>query len=175
MVDYRRNRIKGGSYFFTVNLSNRNSGLLVEHIDFLHSAFRQTKDKYPFQIDAIVVLPEHLHTLWTLPEDDDNYPLRWRSIKSLFTQGLKNCGYPIQQNSRGEHAVWQRRYWEHTIRDGNDLQGHMDYIHYNPVKHGHVKNVSDWPYSSFHQFVDKGILPRTWGSKCEETQGSYGE
>ncbi len=161
MVNYRRNYIKGGTYFFTVNLYHRKTGLLTQYIDELRHAFRVVKQQRPFQIDAIVILPDHLHTIWTLPEDDDNYPQRWRSIKSQFTRAIKAKGYPIKKNKRGEHYVWQRRYWEHTIKDNRDLQHHINYIYYNPVKHGHVSKVSDWQYSSFHQYVANGILDKT--------------
>ena len=175
MVNYRRNYIAGGTYFFTVNLYQRKTGLLTQYINELRHAFSVTKKRYPFQIDAIVILPDHLHTLWTLPEDDDNYPQRWRSIKSQFTRSIKAQGCPIKQNKRREHNVWQRRYWEHTIKDNHDLQRHIDYIHYNPVKHGHVSKVNDWKYSSFHQYVANGILDKTWGSEYKEDRNHYGE
>jgi putative transposase len=172
---YRRNRLMGGSYFFTVNLHNRKSGLFLSHVDLLRDAFRATMQRYPFEIDAIVVLPDHLHTLWTLPEGDDDYPNRWRMLKSHFTRALKASGYPLQTNAKGEHFVWQRRYWEHTIRDDNDRQRHVDYIHYNPVKHGHAKKPSDWRYSSFHRYVVRGILPADWGEHMQDASGEFGE
>jgi len=174
MVNYRRNYITGGSYFFTVNLYHRETGLLTQYIEELRHAFRIAKQQYPFQIDAIVILPDHLHTIWTLPHDDDNYPQRWRSIKSQFTRAIKAKGCPIKKNKRGEYYVWQKRYWEHTIRDDKDLQRHIDYIHFNPVKHGHVSN---WKYSSFHQYVANGRLDKTWGNgnQCKENTHYYGE
>jgi putative transposase len=176
MVNYRRNYITGGTYFFTVNLYHRDTGLLTRYIDELRHAFSLIKQQHPFQIDAIVILPDHLHTIWTLPEGDDNYPQRWRSIKSQFTRAIKAKGCVIRKNKRGEHYMWQKRYWEHTIRDDRDLQQHIDYIHYNPVKHGHVSKVSNWQYSSFHQYVAKGILDKTWSeNKCKEDQNYYGE
>ena len=175
MVNYRRNRLKGGTYFFTVNLRKRKTKWLTIHIELLREAFRKTIEKYPFYIDAIVILPDHIHTIWTLPEGDDNYPQRWRSIKSQFTRSLKTKERKLSKNKRGEYAVWQHRYWEHTIKNNNDLQRHIDYIHYNPVKHKHVANVSDWQYSSFHQYVAKGKLPANWGSEYQETKDQHGE
>ena len=175
MVNYRRNYITGGTYFFTVNLYHRDTELLTRYIQALREAFRSTKQQHPFRIDAIVILPDHLHTLWTLPKGDDNYPQRWRSIKSQFTRAIKIQGYPVKKNKRGEHYVWQKRYWEHTIKNQHDLQRHMDYIHYNPVKHGHVNNVSDWQYSSFHRYVAKGRLDKKWESQCRDDPHDYGE
>jgi len=160
-----------------VNLYHRETGLLTQYIQELRHAFRITKQQHPFQIDAIVILPDHLHTIWTLPHDDDNYPQRWRTIKSQFTRAIKTKGYLIKKNKRSEHYVWQKRYWEHTIRDDKALQCHIDYIHYNPVKHGHVSNVSEWKYSSFHQYVANGRLDKTWGdgNQCKENTHYYGE
>ena len=175
MVNYRRNRISGGTYFFTVNLYNRQTDLLTQHIDLLRHAFHVTMKKHPYHIDAIVILPDHLHTLWTLPEGDDDYPQRWRSIKSQFTRGLKAQHYPIKANKRGEYFIWQRRYWEHTIRNNRDLQHHIDYIHYNPVKHNHVRHVKQWPHSSFHQYVEKGLLDKTWGDNFIDISIKYDE
>ena len=162
MVLYRRNRVKGGCYFFTVTLQDRSSTLLVEHITELRAAFRQAKARMPFQVDAIVVLPEHIHAILTLPAGDDNYSSRWRLIKSLFTQKLLKKGVPLAANGRGEYNLWQRRFWEHTIRDDEDMNNHINYVHSNPVKHGLVESVADWPHSSFHQYVRKGILPIDW-------------
>ena len=153
MVQYRRARIPGGTYFFTATLRDRRSKLLVEHIDVLRSAFRKTLRQRPFAIRAVVVLPDHVHSIWTLPADDADYAGRWLSIKSDFTRRLVKAGVRLDRNTRGEYALWQRRYWEHTIRDELDFQRHADYIHFNPVKHGWVKRVRDWPYSSFHRWV----------------------
>ena len=153
----------GGTFFFTVTLKDRSSTLLVEHIDQLRGAFKTVSAQSPFTIDAIVILPEHLHTIWTLPENDDDYPKRWRAIKSLFTRTLNKKGVELRKNSRGEYPLWQRRYWEHTIHSENDLQSHVDYVHYNPVKHGLVSRVCEWPYSSFHRYVKDGLLDVNWG------------
>jgi len=122
------------------------------------------RQAHPFQIDGIVILPDHLHTLWTLPEGDDDYSLRWRQIKSAFSRRLDEGETVSASRSRKrERGVWQRRFWEHTIRDDEDFARHLDYIHYNPVKHGHVKRVADWPYSSFHRHVQQGIYSLEWG------------
>ena len=125
-------------------------------------------------IEAIVVLPDHLHTIWTLPADDADYAERWRMIKSRFTKSLVKEGVKIGRNEKGEYDLWQRRYWEHTIRDDLDLQRHVDYIHCNPVKHGLVERVSDWPHSSFHRYVRDGIVSVDWGGVAL-TDGGFGE
>ena len=174
MTDYRRNFVKGGSYFFTVTLADRRQSLLVENIDALREAFHLVMVKYPFAFVAVVILPEHLHCIWTLPDDDSGFPDRWRRIKAAFSRQLPNC-HPRSGSkvAKGERGIWQRRYWEHTLRDEADWQRHIDYIHYNPVKHGHVKQVSDWPYSSFHRYVEMGIYPEDWGGT--EDNGEFGE
>jgi putative transposase len=175
MVRYRRNRLSGATYFFTVALENRKSTLLTTHINDLRSAFRISDSKKPFTVDAAVILPEHCHVLMTLPENDSDYPGRWRSIKSCFTKSLVKRGVPIKKNHRGEYNLWQRRYWEHTIRDALDWENHLSYIHFNPVKHGLVKRVRDWPHSSFHRFVDEGKLSADWGGEYQESERGYGE
>ncbi len=163
MPDYRRSRIPGATYFFTVNLLNRRSDLLVAQIDALREAVRRTRVRSPFHIDAWVVLPEHMHCLWTLPEGDCDYPGRWRAIKTAFAKSLP----PNEQRNpvmvrRGERGIWQRRYWEHTIRDDRDYAAHMDYIHFNPVKHGLARGPGDWPFSSFRRCVTRGLYPPDW-------------
>lgn len=142
MTNYRRNFVARGSFFFTVNLAERRLRLLTEHIDELCVAFRQTRRRHPFTIDAMVVLPDHLHAVWTLPEDDADFATRWRLIKSAFSRSLTR-GERISDSraDKGERGIWQRRYWEHTIRDENDFTRHIDYIHINPVKHGLVPRV----------------------------------
>jgi len=176
MVNYRRNRLPGGTYFFTVTLRDRRATTLVDHIDALRNAFRMARNRCPFAIDAVVVLPEHLHTIWTLSPGDDDYPARWKSIKSSFSRALAKSGAAISRNSRGEYDLWQRRYWEHTIRDQEDLHRHLDYIHFNPVKHRLVNRVRDWPYSSFHQFVRRGVYDADWGGRgVVDDAGGYGE
>jgi putative transposase len=176
MTDYRRNFIAGGSFFFTVNLANRRLRLLTEHIDALRAAFRQTQRHHPFTIDAIVVLPDHLHAVWTLPEGDADFATRWRLIKATFSRNLAT-GERISGSraAKGERGIWQRRYWEHTIRSENDFERHVDYVHINPVKHGLVPRVNDWPYSSFHRLVKLGVYPEDWAGDVSTDGASYGE
>jgi putative transposase len=162
MVNYRRNLVRGGTYFFTVALANRRSSALVEHVDSLRQAFQKTRVEKPFEIDAIVILPDHLHAIITLPPADSDYSGRWRRLKSLFTRAIANSGEFIARDSRGEYQLWQRRFWEHTIRDDSDFERHVDYIHFNPVKHNLVPQVADWPHSSFHRYVRQSVLPRDW-------------
>jgi len=165
MTSYRRNRIPGGTFFFTVNLHDRNSRLLVQHIGVLRDAVREVRQRAPFHIDAWVVLPEHLHCLWTLPEDDVDYSGRWQAIKMAFSRKIPAGEYrSAGRTSKRERGIWQRRFWEHTIRDEQAYAAYMDYIHFNPVKHGHVAHVADWPYSSFHHAVAQGLYPREWAA-----------
>jgi putative transposase len=163
MPDYRRNRVAGGTYFFTVNLLDRDRPLLVEHIELLRESVRRVRELMPFHIDAWVVLPEHMHALWTLPEGDADFPRRWQAIKMAFSKRV-TAGEALSasRRSRGERGIWQRRYWEHTIRDDRDYAAHMDYIHFNPVKHGLVTEVAAWPFSSFHKSVALGLYPLAW-------------
>jgi putative transposase len=174
MVRYRRNFVPGGTFFFTVTLNDRRSSALVDHADELRSAFRVARAERPFTVDAIVILPDHLHVIMTLPEDDSDFSGRWRRIKSVFTHRLAASGVPIARNDRGEFALWQRRFWEHTIRDDADFERCADYIHFNPVKHGLVASPIDWPYSSLHRYVRVGILPADWG-RVGEITGNFGE
>jgi len=157
MVRYRRNFVPGGTYFFTVTLSDRRSFVLVHHIDVLRAAFRKTRAERPFAGDAIVVLPEHLHAILTLPDGDADFPSRWRRIKALFTHG-SSAQLQLKATHKGEFQLWQRRFWEHTIRDESDLIRHVDYILYDPVKHGLVRRAADWQHSSFHRYVSQGLL-----------------
>lgn len=172
---YRRNRVAGGTYFFTVTLRDRSSDVLVRHFELLRNAFREVKAERPFVIDAIVILPDHLHTIWTLPEGDADYSGRWRAIKSRFTHDLRCSDTPLTADNRREYRLWQRRFWEHTIRDDIDFQRHVDYIHWNPVKHGVAQCVADWPHSSFHKYVRQGLLPLEWATVIDERQQDYGE
>jgi putative transposase len=175
MVRYRRNWLHGGTYFFTLVLADRRSTALVDNIAALRLAFRATQQERPFTIDAIVVLPDHLHAIFTLPQDDFDFAGRWRRIKGHFSTSLLAAGTAIRRRANGELALWQRHYWEHTIRDENDFARHADYVHYNPVKHGLVKRVRDWPHSSFHLYVRRGILPGDWGGDVNEGALGYGE
>ena len=163
MPNYRRNSVPGGTYFFTVNLLDRRSDRLVKHIDALRQAVRQVRARTTFHIDAWVVLPDHMHCIWTLPERDADFPGRWRSIKIAFSKSFSATAPRLATMAeRGERGIWQRRYWEHTIRDDRDYAAHMDYTHFNPVKHGLVQKASDWPYSSFRRCVARGMYPANW-------------
>jgi len=176
MTNYRRNFIPGGSHFFTVNLADRHSHLLTENIGLLRAAFRYTHERHPFTIEAIVVLPDHLHAIWTLPERDYDFALRWRLIKSAFPRELP-AGERISESraAKGERGIWQRRYWEHTLRDEADFTRHVDYIYFNPVKHRHVSQVKDWSYSSFHRMVRLGICPADWAGNVDDNETLFGE
>ena len=175
MVRYRRNFVPGGTYFFTVTLEDRRSSALTNNIAALRAAFRRTRKERPFTIDAIVVLREHLHTVMTLPVDDSDFSGRWRRIKWLFTSSVVHTGFVVERDHRSGYSLWQKRFWEHTIRDEKDFERHVDYIHYNPVKHGLVTRVCDWPYSSFHQFVRRGLLPKDWAGTAISNDKGYGE
>jgi len=175
MVGYRRNYVPGGTYFFTVVLADRRSSALVEYIDALRAAFRAARRERAFTIDAVVILPDHLHTIIALPPGDSDFSGRWRRIKSHFTQKVVAAGATVTRDRRGEYALWQKRFWEHTLRDDEDFALHVDYIHYNPVKHGLVSRARDWPYSSFHRYVRLGWLPEDWGGDVDENGPGFGE
>jgi putative transposase len=145
MPDYRRNIVPGGSFFFTVNLADRSSHLLADKIDLLRSAIKEVRERFPFALDAIVVLPDHLHAIWTLADADTDYATRWRMIKSAFSRGIE----PVEPRSgsriaKRERGIWQRRYWEHTLKDEGDFERHCDFIHFNPVKHAYVGSAKEW-------------------------------
>ncbi len=175
MVQYRRNFIPGGTFFFTVTLADRRSNTLVDHIVALRSAFRAARHERPFAIEAIVVLPDHLHAILTLPPNDADFSGRWRRIKGHFSSALIEAGLRLKRRPNGDLALWQRRFWEHTIRDDRDFARHIDYIHINPVKHGLARRVRDWPYSSFHRYVREGLLPDDWGGDVSESGTDFGE
>jgi len=163
MTAYWRYRLKGGCYFFTAALAERRSRLLTENIQALRTAFHEVKQAHSFKIEAVVILPDHLHCIWTLPEGDDDFSTRWRQIKAAFSRRLPKTEHRSKSRlNKGERGVWQRRFWEHAIRDEVDYQRHVDYIHYNPVKHGYVTRVVDWPFSSFHRYVKLGVYPANW-------------
>lgn len=153
-MQYRRVYVEGGCYFFTLALADRKSDLLVREIDCLRAAFKTVKQNHPFEINAMVIMPDHLHCLWTLPPTDCDYSTRWALIKANFSRTITKTE-PIEPThlKKGERGIWQRRFWEHTIRDERDFYNHIEYIHNNPVKHGYVSNAQDWPYSSIHQFA----------------------
>ncbi len=159
MSDYRRIYIPGGHYFFTVITWRRRPVFANEqNIQILRTALGQIRSEKPFAIDAIVILPDHLHCLFRLPENDADFSGRWREIKKYVA---RRAGQKI--NHRGEYNIWQRRFWEHSVRNENDWRRHMDYIHYNPVKHGLAQSPAQWPYSSFKTAVGKGWYPYNWG------------
>jgi len=168
MPRYLRAFVPGGTFFFTVALLERRRGLLVEQVDLLRQCFSDAKAARPFHIDAIVVLPDHLHCIWTLPEGDADFSARWHAIKADFSRGIAP-GERLSERRRmkGERGIWQRRFWEHTIRDERDFERHVDYIHYNPVKHGHSQRAADWPLSSFHRYVERGIYAADWGAMTD--------
>jgi putative transposase len=176
MSDYRRSLVPGGCFFFSVALADRQSSLLVDEIARLRHAYAITRTTLPFTTLAICVLPEHLHAIWALPAHDSDYAQRWALLKSSFSRGLPLAArLSLSQRHKREKGLWQRRYWEHRIRDAEDLQRHLDYLHYNPVKHGLVEQVKDWPYSSFHRHVRQGLLSVDWGGGPDAIRISSGE
>ncbi len=175
MPQHRRARIEGSIFFFTVVLADRSSNLLVDQIDRLRRAYRMVQERRPFETIAICVLPDHIHSLWALPQDDSDFSTGWSLIKSSFSRGLDPRSRSEGKIVKREKGIWQRRYWEHAIRDDADLERHADYVHFNPVKHGYVKHVADWPHSSFHRYVDRGLLDPDWGGDMGDIQGAFGE
>ncbi len=176
MTDYRRNFIPGGSYFFTVALAERSGRLLTDNIDLFRRAVSDVKRELPFELIAMVVLPEHLHCVWALPTGDADYPTRWKKIKAAFSRGLpQGERRSASRVAKGERGIWQRRYWEHTLRNDDDLRRHVDYIHYNPVKHGYVHHVREWPYSTFHRYVRCGVYSNDWAGGESDMEHDSGE
>ena len=176
MPRYRRAIIPGGTFFFTVAIANRADDLLVREVDRLRRIYRSVKDPHPFETLAICILPDHLHAIWSLPEGDADFSARWSLIKSGFSRRLRaDAPRSARHVAKREKGIWQRRYWEHAIRDDLDLERHVDYIHFNPVKHGLVTRVRDWPHSSFHQYVARGELPEDWGGDLRDVSGEFGE
>ena len=177
MTSYKRNKTQGGMYFFTLVLNQRhNTNLLIDHFDLLKSSIIKVKSKYPFQLPAIVVLPDHLHMVLSLPKGDDNYAMRIRLIKTYFSKALDVAESISNSMSRKkEKGIWQRRFWEHLIRDEDDLHRHIDYIHYNPVKHGYCTKVDEWPYSTFHKYVERGVYSRDWACDVMDEKFFVGE
>ena len=181
MTAYRRARITGGCYFFTVALADRSASTLVDHIDALRRAFSETQKEGPFECNAVVVLPDHLHAVWTLPAGDADFSTRWGAIKARFTRGVKASGKmgwnPILRSgsklAKGDAGIWQRRFWEHCIRDDEDFERHVRYCWGNPVKHGYVAQAVDWPYSSIHRDIRLGRVEPEWAGAAEE--GVFGE
>lgn len=150
MPDYRRVFVPGGEYFFTVNLEDRSSDLLTRNIETLRTAWSHVEERMPFETVAAVVLPDHLHCIWRLPHADADFPGRWRMFKARFTRSLAAADRSPGRRP-GEYNVWQRRFWEHAIRDDRDRELHVAYIHNNPVKHGLCSRVDEWPYSTWRR------------------------
>lgn len=174
MSRYLRPRAPGASVFFTVALADRRSRLLVDEVATLREAVRMTRDERPFRIDAWVVLPEHMHCIWTLPEGDAEYSLRWKEIKTRFTKSVGLVGRRSESKvAKGEAGLWQRRFWEHHIRDERDFTTHLRYCWWNPVKHGLVERAVDWPYSSIHRDIRLGRCDPEWTGI--ESKGDFGE
>jgi len=167
-MQYRRDYTHGASYFFTVVTFQRAPLFSKpDAVAILRAAFHAEMARRPFTIDAIVIMPDHIHAIWTLPPNDADYSIRWRNIKRTFTASIPQEQRPIVFASRQrkqEQAIWQRRFWEHRIRDEKDFNQHIDYIHYNPVKHGKVTRPIDWSYSSIHRFIRETIISPDWGS-----------
>ena len=174
MSNYRRVRIPGAKYFFTVSLADRSSDLLTRDIAQLRTAFSATRNERPFWCDAFVVLPDHLHAVWTLPPGDADYSTRWRLIKSRFVRAVgefgPRSGSKIVKQERG---IWQRRFWELCIRDEQDYRDHIAYCWRNPVKHGYVEHPVDWPNSSIHRDIRAGLVGPEWCGSI--TEGTFGE
>ena len=179
MTNYRRMRVEGGTYFFTVALANRHASTLVDHIDLLRASCRTILRSRPVTIDAMVILPDHLHAVWTLPDGDADYSTRWKDIKTGFTKTVLRRDPNVarapsaSKRNRGEKGIWQRRFWEHTIRGETDFRTCVEFCWFDPVKHGLVGRVGDWEFSSFHRDVRSGIVSPDWTG--EHIDGEFGE
>jgi putative transposase len=149
--------------------------VLVDRVSALRMAFRIARHERPFTIEAIVILPDHLHAIWTLPSGDSDFSGRWKRIKAYFTHRLIAADVQVKCPRNGEYALRQRRFWEHTIRNEIDFEGHVDYVHFNPVKHKLVSRALEWPYSSFRAYVRRGLLPADWAGDVEEPTMDFGE
>ena len=176
MSRYRRAHIPGGTFFFTVTLADRSNDTLIRNIGRLRRIYKTVQRGRPFETIAVCILPDHLHAIWSLPEHDTDFAMRWNLIKSGFSRGLPAAtSRSASKLSRREKGIWQRRYWEHVIRDDADLARHIDYVHFNPVKHGLVTRVCDWPHSSFHRYVERGLLTTDWGGDMRDISDAFGE
>ncbi|MTD99196.1 transposase [Paracoccus sp. YIM 132242] len=169
MSRYLRPRLPAVPVFFTVALAQRGGQLLVDQVEVLREAVRVTQAERPFGIEAWVVLPDHLHCIWRLPEGDCDYSVRWGAIKARFTRGVRDeVGWNPTLRSpskvaKGDAGLWQRRFWDHHIRDERDLAAHVRYCWWNPVKHGYVQRPEHWPHSSVHRDIAVGRHdPRAW-------------
>ena len=176
MPNYHRAYIPGGTFFFIVKTEHNAPVFQAEDsVRILGDVIRETKQRWPFDIDAIVLLPDHLHTIWSLPPNDADFSRRWGWLKKEFTRRYLASGGTEQRTSASRkknrrRGVWQRRFWEHAIKDEDDYDAHFDYIHWNPVKHGYVECPVDWPHSSFHRWVESGVYEKNWGCGEREPQ-----
>jgi putative transposase len=181
MSNYRRSKSPGASYFFTLVTHYRRPLLIKPESRLaLREMIKEVRHSHPFNVDAWVLLPDHMHCIWTLPENDHDFSKRWGLIKAGFTKKLGAVFHrdELMSESRRNHreaAIWQRRFWEHQIRDETDYRNHIDYIHYNPVKHGLVDQVRNWPYSTFHRYVEQGLYPDDWGGVDITAGSEFGE
>ena len=172
---YRRASIPGATYFLTVNFAERSTWLLVDRASDLREVVRRVRQQHPFEMVAWVVMPDHIHAIWQLPESDAAYSTRWALIKAGFSRVIPTTERIREsREGKGARGIWQRRFWEHLIRDDKDLQRHVDYTHYNPVKHGYVRNAVDWPFFSIHRYVRLGWVASDWGCS-DDGDGDFGE
>ena len=159
-----------------MNLADKKSNLLIEHIEDLRDVMKKVKQQHPFDIDAMVVLPDHLHAIWALPKNDAEYPKRWMLIKSGFSRHIPKNEYRRKSRiTKGERGIWQHRYWEHMIRDERDYEQHVNYVPYNPVRHGYVEKAVEWKHSSIHRYIKDGIIDPNWGISETFKGDNYGE
>lgn len=171
MATYRRLCISGGTYAFTVAAYRRNEDTFINHAEMLKAVIRQEQQRAPFYVLGCVLLPDHMHAIWRLPSHDSDYSSRWRRIKANFSRRLISTSVPKRASNRlkNERDIWQRRFWEHNIRDEGDLNHCLDYLHYNPVKHGYTKHTSDWAHSTFHAWCARGRYPKDWAGPSGES------
>jgi putative transposase len=173
MPDYRRAHVPGGSFFFTLVVNQRRPLFSQPAaLALFGSVLRRCLLRWPFTINALVVLPDHLHSIWSLPPGDSAYSKRWGWSKKEFSQQWLAIGGEEYATSAGRKrerrcGIWQPRFWEHTLEDEDDFERHFDYVHYNPVKHGHVRCPHQWPHSSFHRYVSLGVYDQRWGCWTE--------
>ncbi|WP_027357997.1 REP-associated tyrosine transposase [Desulforegula conservatrix] len=177
MSEYRRVKIPEATYFFTVTTYlRRNIFGNEDNVRILGETARSVRKKHPFHVDAWVVLPDHMHCIWTMPENDSDFSIRWRLIKAGFSKKANHLHAPALADpsriKRRELTIWHRRFWEHMIRDESDYENHMNYVHFNPVKHNFVKKASEWKWSTFHRYVKLGVYSDDWEIK-ENPAGAF--
>jgi putative transposase len=181
MPNYRRAKLAGGTYFFTVTTYRRRRFLLDADVRAaIRAGIDRIRTTLPFQIDAWVLLPDHLHCIWTLPPGDEDFSTRWKVIKITVTQHCRarlepNVATTKRRDEKNQSTLWQNRFWEHQIRDERDFEKHVDYIHWNPVKHGYVSRAGDWEYSSLQRFIRSGVLQKDWFTVGTAEDGDFGE